>query len=108
MPRRRAVCDPLVAGSLLDGSARGIQDSRRGEVWTRPGLDYRTRRILVLGTMLAIGRWEEFRLHIKTGLAHELEPCDIEEVLLQVAIYAGVPAANAAFHIAAEEMATER
>ncbi len=79
-----------------------------GTIWTRPGLDRRTRRLLVLTTTAALGRWEEFRLHIKTGLAHELEPCDIEEVLLQVAIYAGVPAANTAFHIAGEEMATER
>ncbi len=59
----------------------------------------------MLATTAALGRWEEFRLHMKTGLAHELEPCDVEEVLLQVAVYAGVPAANTAFQIAAEEMA---
>jgi 3-oxoadipate enol-lactonase / 4-carboxymuconolactone decarboxylase len=75
-----------------------------GTIWTRPGLDRRTRRLLVLASTAALGRWEEFRLHIKAGLAHELEPCDIEEVLLQVAIYAGVPAANTAFHIVAEVM----
>jgi len=75
-----------------------------GSIWTRPGLDYRTRRLLVLSTTAALGRWEEFRLHLRAGLAHELEPCDVKEVLLQVAIYAGVPAANAAFHIAAEEI----
>jgi 3-oxoadipate enol-lactonase / 4-carboxymuconolactone decarboxylase len=79
-----------------------------GTIWTRPGLDRRTRRLLVLTTTAALGRWEEFRLHMKTGLAHELEPCDVEEVLLQVAIYAGVPAANTAFQIAAEEMAADR
>ena len=79
-----------------------------GTIWTRPGLDHRTRRLLVLAATAALGRWDEFRLHIKAGLAHELEPCDIEEVLLQVAIYAGVPAANTAFHIASEEMATGR
>ena len=45
---------------------------------------------------------EEFRLHVRTGLAQRLEPCDLEEVLLQVAVYAGVPAANAAFHVASE------
>ena len=74
-----------------------------GAVWTRPGLDVRTRRLLVLATTAAMGRWEEFRLHVRTGLAHELEWCDLEEVLLQTAVYAGVPAANTAFHVAAEE-----
>jgi 3-oxoadipate enol-lactonase/4-carboxymuconolactone decarboxylase len=79
-----------------------------GTIWTRPGLDPRTRRLLVLAMMAATGRWEEFRLHVRTGLANELEPCDLEEVLLQVAIYAGVPAANTAFHLAAEELAERR
>jgi 3-oxoadipate enol-lactonase/4-carboxymuconolactone decarboxylase len=81
-----------------------ITDFAWGTIWTRPGLDRRTRRLLVLTTTAALGRWEEFRLHLKTGLAHELEPTDIKEILLQVAVYAGVPAANAAFHIASEEM----
>ena len=78
-----------------------------GTIWTRPGLDPRTRRLLVLAMMAAMGRWEEFRLHVRTGLAGELEPCDLEEVLLQVAVYAGVPAANTAFHIASEELGPE-
>jgi 3-oxoadipate enol-lactonase / 4-carboxymuconolactone decarboxylase len=73
-----------------------------GTIWTRPGLSRRTRRLLVLCMMASLGRWEEFRLHLSTGLMHELEPCDLKEVLLQVAIYAGVPAANTGFHIAAE------
>lgn len=75
-----------------------------GAVWTRPGLDPCTRRLLVLAVTAALGRWEEFRLHVRTGLAAGLEPEDLEEVLLQVAIYAGVPAANTGFHIAREEM----
>jgi 3-oxoadipate enol-lactonase / 4-carboxymuconolactone decarboxylase len=75
-----------------------------GTIWTRPGLDWRTRRLLVLATMAALGRWEEFRLHISTGLMHGLEPCDIKEVLLQTAIYAGVPTANTGFNIAKEEV----
>jgi alkylhydroperoxidase/carboxymuconolactone decarboxylase family protein YurZ len=54
--------------------------------------------------MAALGRWEEFRLHVSTGLKNGLEPCDIKEVLLQTAIYAGVPAANTAFHITQEEV----
>jgi len=75
-----------------------------GTIWTRPGLDWRTRRLLTLAMTASLGRWEEFRLHIRTGLAHELEPCDIKEVLLQIAIYAGIPAANTGFTIAGEEM----
>jgi 3-oxoadipate enol-lactonase / 4-carboxymuconolactone decarboxylase len=74
-----------------------------GAVWSRPGLDQGTRRLLVLAATAALGRWEEFRLHIRTGLAHELEPCDIKEVLLQIGVYAGIPAANTAFQIAGEE-----
>ena len=75
-----------------------------GTIWARPGLTHRTRRLMVIATTAALGRWEEFRLHVRTGLAAELEPCDLKEVLLQVAVYAGVPAANTGFHIAAEEL----
>lgn len=75
-----------------------------GSVWTRPGLTLHARRLLTLAIAASLGRWEEFRLHVRTGLAHELEPCDLREVLLQTAIYAGVPAANTAFHIAQEEL----
>jgi 3-oxoadipate enol-lactonase / 4-carboxymuconolactone decarboxylase len=76
-----------------------------GTIWTRPALDPRTRRLLVLAMTAALGRWEEFTLHLRAGLAHELEPCDLKEVLLQTAVYAGVPAANTGFHIASEELA---
>lgn len=75
-----------------------------GAVWTRPGLDHRTRRLLVLAVTAASGRWEEFRLHLRAGLAHDLEVCDVKETLLQVAVYAGVPAANTAFQIGKEEI----
>jgi len=76
-----------------------------GEIWTRPLLDDRMRRLLVIALMAAIGRWEEFRLHLTAGLDHELETCDVKEVLLLVAVYAGVPAANTAFHVVQEEIA---
>jgi len=76
-----------------------------GTIWQRPGLDDRTRRMLVLAITASLGRWEEFRLHVNAGLGLELEPCDLEEVLLQVAVYAGIPAANTAFKMAAEEPA---
>ena len=74
-----------------------------GEIWTRPGLDPHTRRLLVLATTAALGRWEEFRLHLTTGLDRDLEWTDVEEVLLQTAVYAGVPAGNTGVAIAAED-----
>jgi len=61
-------------------------------------------RFWVLATTAALGRWEEFRLHISAALTNGMESCDIQETLLQIAIYAGVPAANAAFQIAKEEI----
>jgi 3-oxoadipate enol-lactonase/4-carboxymuconolactone decarboxylase len=57
----------------------------------------------VLAMTASLGRWEEFRLHVRTGLASELEMADLKEVLLQVAVYAGVPAANTGFQAAADE-----
>ena len=75
-----------------------------GEIWTRPGLDHRTRRLLVLSTTAAMGRWEEFRLHVRAGLEGGLALDDIKEALLQLAVYAGVPAGNTAFHIVEEVM----
>lgn len=70
-----------------------------GEVWTRPGLDDRTRRLLVLASMIALGRWEEFRMHVRAAIVEGgLSKNDVKEVILQQAIYCGVPAANTAVH----------
>jgi 4-carboxymuconolactone decarboxylase len=71
-----------------------------GEIWTRPGLDVRSRRILVIGTLLALGRFDELRMHMRSAIAEGgLSVDEIKEVLLQQAIYCGVPAANTAFEI---------
>jgi 4-carboxymuconolactone decarboxylase len=71
-----------------------------GEIWTRPGLDVRTRRVLVLGTLIALGRFEEFRMHARAALSEGgFSEDDLKEVVLQQAIYCGVPAANTAFEI---------
>jgi 4-carboxymuconolactone decarboxylase len=71
-----------------------------GEIWTRPGLDLRTRRLLVIGTLLALGRFDELRMHVRAAIdAGALSVEEIKEVLLQQAIYCGVPAANTAFEI---------
>ena len=75
-----------------------------GTIWSRPALDRRTRRLLVLAVTASLGRWEEFTLHLRAGLASDLELCDLKEVLLQAAVYAGVPAANTGFQIAAEQI----
>jgi 4-carboxymuconolactone decarboxylase len=77
-----------------------------GEIWTRPHFDERTRRILVLGTTVALGKWGEFRLHLRAALTEGgFSADDVKEILLQQAIYCGVPAANHAFKEAAEVMA---
>jgi 4-carboxymuconolactone decarboxylase len=74
-----------------------------GEIWTRPGLDQRTRRILVLGTLIALGRFEEFRMHARAALNEGgFSQDDLKEVVLQQAIYCGVPAANTAFEVLRE------
>jgi 4-carboxymuconolactone decarboxylase len=66
-----------------------------GEIWTRPHFDERTRRVLVIGTMMALGQWDEFRMHVRAALTEGgFTPDDIKEILLQQAIYCGVPAAN--------------
>jgi len=93
------------ATDLTLGFQQFITDYAWGGIWTRPGLDHDTRRLLVLATTAAMGRWEEFRLHLGAGLERGLEWCDVEELLLQTAVYAGVPAANTGFQIAAEERA---
>jgi 4-carboxymuconolactone decarboxylase len=75
------------------------------EIWNRPGLDHRVRRMLVIATMVALGRWEEFRLHVGAALrSGDLDADDLKEVLLQCAVYCGVPAANTAFKEAREVM----
>ncbi len=75
-----------------------------GEVWNRPGLSRPERSMITLAMLAALGRDEELALHVKAGIRNGLTPTDIREVLLQVAVYAGVPAANRAFAIAAQAL----
>lgn len=72
-----------------------------GEIWTRPGLDRRTRSVATLAALVALGRHEELALHLRGALRNGLTRAEIAEVLLHCAIYCGVPAANAAFAVAA-------
>ena len=78
-----------------------------GEIWTRPGLDVRSRRILVLGTLIALGRFDEFRMHARAALTEGgFSDGDLKEIVLQQAVYCGVPAANTAFEILREVIAS--
>jgi len=76
-----------------------------GEIWTRPGLPRNTRSLLMLAMMIALNRGDEFRMHVRAAANNNVTREEIQEVLLQAAIYCGVPAANAAFHIAQEVFA---
>ena len=78
-----------------------------GEIWSRPGLPRKTRRLITLGLMVALNRADEFRMHVRAALNNGVTRDEIKEVLLQTAIYCGVPAANSAFHIAEEVFAKE-
>jgi 4-carboxymuconolactone decarboxylase len=73
-----------------------------GEIWNRPGLDRRTRSAITLTALIATGRFDELRMHVRAALRNGLEEDEIKEVLLQSAIYCGVPAANTAFAVAQE------
>ena len=77
-----------------------------GEIWSRPGLPRSTRSLIVIATMVALNRTEELRMHIRAAFNNGVTREEIKEVLLQAAIYCGVPAANSAFHIA-EQVFTE-
>ena len=84
---------------------RLITESAWGHVWARDDIEPRERSMIVLGILAALGRWEEFELHIRTTANTGATPEDIREVLLHVAIYGGVPAANSAMRIAKETLA---
>jgi 4-carboxymuconolactone decarboxylase len=76
-----------------------------GEIWTRPGLDRKTRSCMTLIALIALGRDEELATHVRAAIRNGLTPDEIKEVLLHSAIYCGVPAANSAFAIAQEVLA---
>lgn len=110
--RRKILGDAHVdrANARINNVSREFQDFITrygwGEIWTRPGFDHRTRRILVLGTMMGLGRWEEFRMHLRAALQGGMSLADIKEIFLQQAIYCGLPITNTAFHHL-EEIMTE-
>ena len=76
-----------------------------GEIWTRPGLARHTRSLITISLMVALNRSDEFKLHVRAAFNNGVTREEIREVLLHCAIYAGVPAANSAFHMAEEVFA---
>jgi len=79
-----------------------------GEIWTRPGLDRRTRSCITVAMLVALNRNEELALHIRAALRNGVTEDELKEILLQTAIYCGVPAANSAFGVAAQVFAEAR
>jgi 4-carboxymuconolactone decarboxylase len=107
MTARRAVLgDPHVdrATAATTGFTADFQDLITryawGEIWSRPGLDRRTRSCITLAMLAALSHEEELAMHVRAALHNGVSPDEIKEVLLQVAVYAGVPAANRAFKVA--------
>ncbi|MDQ3386485.1 MAG: 4-carboxymuconolactone decarboxylase [Actinomycetota bacterium] len=79
-----------------------------GEIWTRPGLDRRTRSCITMTALVALGHLDELKMHVRAALRNGVTEDEIKEVLLQSAIYCGVPAANSAFAIAQSVLAEEQ
>ena len=77
-----------------------------GEIWNRPGLPRKTRSLVTLAMLVALHREEEFRMHVKAAHGMGVSREEIQELLLQAAVYCGVPAANSAFHAAEEVLAS--
>jgi 4-carboxymuconolactone decarboxylase len=106
--RREVLGDPHVDKSLQDRNTfnEEFQDLITryawGEIWSRPGLPRQTRSMITLAMMVALNRGDEFRMHIRAALNNGVTREQIKEVILQTAIYCGVPAANNAFHAAEE------
>src|SRR5271170_2541936 len=106
--RRAVLGDEHVdrAVATTTGFNRDFQDfitrNAWGDIWMRPGLSRHTRSLLTLAMMVALNRGEEFRMHLKAAFNNGVTRDQIKEVLLQTAVYCGVPAANVAYHIAAE------
>src|ERR1700693_1360769 len=76
-----------------------------GEIWTRPGLDRRTRSCITVAMLVALHREGELELHLRAALRNGVTVDELKEILLQTAIYCGVPAANSAFGVAARVLA---
>ncbi|MDT7582481.1 MAG: 4-carboxymuconolactone decarboxylase [Pseudonocardiales bacterium] len=111
---RREVLGPEYVDAALanaDGFTSDFQEMITkyawGGIWGRPGLDRRTRSVITLTALVAGGHHDELALHVRGALRNGLSSAEIAEVLMQTAIYCGVPAANAAFRVAKDVIAEE-
>lgn len=106
--RRSVLGDAHVDRSLANMTSfdadfqRYITETAWGNIWTRPGLDRETRQLVTIGVLAALGREQELALHIRATRNTGVTPDEVKETLMQVAVYAGVPAANTAVAIAKE------
>ncbi|MEV1328032.1 4-carboxymuconolactone decarboxylase [Micromonospora costi] len=111
--RRQVLGDAHVDRAVADtdGFTADFQDLITryawGEIWTRPGLDRRTRSCITLAVLATLRHDEELAMHVRAALRNGLTPEEVAEVLLQVGIYAGVPAANRAFTVARQTLRQE-
>jgi 4-carboxymuconolactone decarboxylase len=109
--RRHVLGDAHVKRSLENATAfdKDFQELMTrhawGDIWTRPGLDHRIRSLITIAMLAALGRNEELELHVRATRNTGATADEVKEVLMQVAIYAGVPAANSAFRIAKSALA---
>ena len=98
--RRQVLGDSWVDGTLANRTAFNtefqemITRNAWGTIWTRPGLDLETRSCIVLALTIALGAWDEFRLHVKAAFNNGLGKDEIKEVILQATVYCGAPAGN--------------
>jgi 4-carboxymuconolactone decarboxylase len=108
--RRKVLGDDYVDRKLADPTSldadfqRFVTEVAWGSVWSRPELDLRTRSLITISILAALGRDEELALHLRASRNTGVDPNEIIEALLHVAVYAGIPAANTAFQIARAEL----
>jgi 4-carboxymuconolactone decarboxylase len=115
MKTRRRVLGDAYVDRAIEGTTPFNEDFQLlvtryawDEIWNRPHFDHRTRRLLTLAMTAALGRWEEFRIHVDAGLASgEVSAGDLKELLLQAAIYCGIPVANHGFREARGPVAAQ-
>jgi 4-carboxymuconolactone decarboxylase len=108
MQRRRAILgDAWVDRTLRNRNAFNTEFQEMitrhvwGEIWTRPGIDPRTRRYMVMSMMIALHHWDEFKLHVRAALKSGFTKDDIKEIILQATVYCGAPVGNHAMQEAA-------